>query len=109
MLLHNIEQSSLCYTVGPCWFSILNIADILYICPFQSLHLQILSILQNPPELYYRSSRTAVTPNALSSFWNLSDLTMYDIFFFFIDTQLQTHCCSKWPGFHLFFPLQQSC
>ena len=25
-LLHNIEQSSLCYTVGPCWFSILNIA-----------------------------------------------------------------------------------
>ena len=25
-LLHNIEQSSLCYTVGPCWLSILNIA-----------------------------------------------------------------------------------
>ena len=23
-LLHNIEQSSLCYTVGPCWLSILN-------------------------------------------------------------------------------------
>ena len=22
-LLHNIEQSSLCYTVGPCWLSIL--------------------------------------------------------------------------------------
>ena len=26
ILLHNIEQSSLCYTVGPCWLSILNIA-----------------------------------------------------------------------------------
>ena len=25
-LLHNIEQSSLCYTVGPCWLSILNTA-----------------------------------------------------------------------------------
>ena len=25
-LLQSIEQSSLCYTVGPCWFSILNIA-----------------------------------------------------------------------------------
>ena len=24
-LLHNIEQSSLCYTVGPCWLSILNV------------------------------------------------------------------------------------
>ena len=25
-LLYKIEQSSLCYTVGPCWLSILNIA-----------------------------------------------------------------------------------
>ena len=25
-LPHNIEQSSLCYTVGPCWLSFLNIA-----------------------------------------------------------------------------------
>ena len=25
-LPHNIEESSLCYTVGPCWLSILNIA-----------------------------------------------------------------------------------
>ena len=25
-LPHNTEQSSLCYTVGPCWLSILNIA-----------------------------------------------------------------------------------
>ena len=24
-LLQNIEQSSLCYTAGPCWLSILNI------------------------------------------------------------------------------------
>ena len=26
-LLHNIEQGTLCYTVGPCWLSILNIAE----------------------------------------------------------------------------------
>ena len=25
-LLQNIEQNSLCYTAGPCWLSILNIA-----------------------------------------------------------------------------------
>ena len=31
-LPHNIEQSSLCYTVGPCWLPILNIA--VCICPF---------------------------------------------------------------------------
>ena len=31
-LLHSIEQSSLCYTVGPCWLSILNIA----VCTCQS-------------------------------------------------------------------------
>ena len=31
-LLHNIEQSSLCYTISPCWLSILNIA----VCPCQS-------------------------------------------------------------------------
>ena len=31
-LLHNIEQSSLCYTVSPCWLSILNIA----VCTCQS-------------------------------------------------------------------------
>ena len=27
MLLHNIEQSSLCYTVGPCLLSIVDIAE----------------------------------------------------------------------------------
>ena len=32
-LLHNIEQSSLCYTIGPCWLSILNIS--VCTCPFQ--------------------------------------------------------------------------
>ena len=31
-LLHNTEQSSLCYTVGPCWLSNLNIA----VCTCQS-------------------------------------------------------------------------
>ena len=25
---HNIEQSSLCYIIGPCWLSILNIASV---------------------------------------------------------------------------------
>ena len=34
-LPHNIEQSSLCYPVGPCWLSILNIA--VCICPAQIL------------------------------------------------------------------------
>ena len=33
-LLHNTEQSSLCYTVGPCWLSILNIA--VCTCPSQT-------------------------------------------------------------------------
>ena len=32
-LLHNIEQSSLCYAVGPCWLLILNIAVCL--CRFE--------------------------------------------------------------------------
>ena len=31
-LPHNTEQSSLCYTVGPCWLSILNMA----VCTRQS-------------------------------------------------------------------------
>ena len=34
-LLQNIEQSSLCYAVGPWWFSILNVA--VCICKFQTL------------------------------------------------------------------------
>ena len=33
-LLQNIEQSSLCYTAGPCWLSILNIA--VYTCQSQT-------------------------------------------------------------------------
>ena len=36
-LLHNIEQSSLCYTVGPCWLSILNIA--VWTCQFPTPNL----------------------------------------------------------------------
>jgi len=31
-LLHNIEKSSLCYTVGPCWLSTLN----MIVCTSQS-------------------------------------------------------------------------
>ena len=34
-LPHNIEQSSMCCTVGPCWLSILNIA--VCTCPVQTL------------------------------------------------------------------------
>ena len=34
-LLQNIEQSSLCYTVGPCWLAILNIV----VCQFQTPNL----------------------------------------------------------------------
>ena len=33
-LPHNIEQSSMCYTVGPCWLSILNIE--MYTCLSQT-------------------------------------------------------------------------
>ena len=36
-LPYNIEQSSKCYTVGPCWFSILIIA--VFTCPYQQLSL----------------------------------------------------------------------
>lgn len=44
-LPHNNEQSSLCYTVGPCWLSILNIAytDILK---------------TNKPKIYYIGTHT---------------------------------------------------
>ena len=34
-LRHNVDQSSLCYTAGPCWLSTLNIA--LCWCPSQTL------------------------------------------------------------------------
>ena len=34
-LLQNTEQSSLCYTVGPCWLSILHIA--VYTCPVSAI------------------------------------------------------------------------
>jgi len=40
----NIEQSSMCYTVGPCWLSILNIA--VCTCPFQTPQF---SFLSTPP------------------------------------------------------------
>ena len=36
-LLQNIEQSSLCYTVGPCWLSVSNIA--VYTCQSQTPNL----------------------------------------------------------------------
>ena len=36
--LYKIEQSSLWYTVAPCWSSILNIA--IYTCPSQTLNYQ---------------------------------------------------------------------
>ena len=42
-LPQNIEQSSLCYTVGPCWVSILNVA--MHMCSFQSPELSLPPIL----------------------------------------------------------------
>ena len=33
-LLQNVEQSSLCYAVGPCWLPIINIAECT--CRFQT-------------------------------------------------------------------------
>ena len=45
-LLQNIEQSSLCYTVGPCWISILNIS--VYTCPSQTLNLPLPTIPLQP-------------------------------------------------------------
>ena len=39
-LLKDIEQSSLCYTVGPCWLSILNIAVCMCLSlPFENIML----------------------------------------------------------------------
>ena len=42
-LQHNVKQSFLCYTVGPCWFSILNIA--VYTCRSQTPKLSLPLIL----------------------------------------------------------------
>ena len=43
-LSHNIEQSSLCYTVGPCWLFILNIT----VCTFKPILLTISSLHHSP-------------------------------------------------------------
>ena len=45
-LLHDMEQSSLCCTVGPCWLSILNIA--VCTCQSQTPYLSLLPTL--PPD-----------------------------------------------------------
>ena len=42
-LSHNVEQSSLCYTVGPCWLSILNI---------EMCSVQLSSVAQSCPTLW---------------------------------------------------------
>ena len=42
-LSHNVEQSSLCYTVGPCWLSILNI---------EMCSVQFSSVAQSCPTLW---------------------------------------------------------
>ena len=38
-LLHNIEQSSLCYAVGPCWLYILNIVVCIWLSQIPTLPL----------------------------------------------------------------------
>ena len=45
---HNFEQSSLCYTVSPCWLYILNI--VMRTCPFQTPSLFLRPILLLAPE-----------------------------------------------------------
>ena len=50
-LPHNIEQNSVCWTVGPYWLSILNIAG--YTCPFQTPNYpSLLSFPQQPKVLF---------------------------------------------------------
>ena len=53
-LLHNIEQSSLCYSVGPCWLSILNKA----VCTCQH---QFLEDFTNLLSQVYRSLRSSLS------------------------------------------------
>ena len=47
-LFYNTKQSSICYTVGPCWLSILNIAVYVYVNP----KLPSLSSFSFLPELF---------------------------------------------------------
>ena len=46
-LLQSIEQSSTCYTVGPCWFSILNVT--VCTCLSQTPNLSLPPLLPLPP------------------------------------------------------------
>ena len=59
-LPHNIEQSSLCYTVGPCWLSILNRA--VCTCPSQlpMLDIIVLTYLSNDHTLKHEPAFTFV-------------------------------------------------
>ena len=54
-LLCNIEQHSLCYTIGPCWLSALNIE----VCTCQS-QTSNLSLLPNPCSLFLLIFRAVV-------------------------------------------------
>ena len=48
-LPRNIEQSSLCYTAGPCWLPVLNIAVCtIPVCPSQTPQLSLPSPLPTP-------------------------------------------------------------
>ena len=67
-LPHNIEQSSMCYIVGPCWLSILNIA-------INGNPLQY-SCLENPMD---RGTREATVHGVAKSRTRLSDFTSLHI------------------------------
>ena len=62
-LLQNIKQSSLCYTVGPCWLTILNIT--VYTCQSQTLNVLIKYIFKKwsleKPAVHLHKNETGPT------------------------------------------------
>ena len=110
-MLHNIEQSFLCYTVCPCWLSILNIVE----CTCQSQTLLNIVLYHPAPVVTISLFSKCVS---LFDFINkficiilkYSAYKWYHMIFIFLCliyfTQydnLQVHpCCCKWHYFILF-------
>ena len=63
-LPHNIEPSSLCCTVGPCWLYILNIA--VCTCPSHTLWLSLPPTLPHPPAPGNQSREKNTLPGQLT-------------------------------------------
>ena len=79
-LLHNIEQSSLCYTVDPCWLSTLNIAVYIH---------------GNPKLPNYPSPTLPFSLVSLSSFSKFVNLFVFKIsafVSFFLDSTYKWYC-----------------